>query len=320
MPKKATGVSAKNTPKNKSKKTQANVKKAAPRSASAVVSSSVKLPNVLSLAYSGWLTIWRNRKTLSIIILIYGLVYLVLVLGLSSPSNITSLKKEFSSVFSSNSFYSTLTIFGFLIGSTTSSATPDGSAYQVFIVIIASLSIIWALRQFYMGAKIRARDSYYQGLFPLAPYILVILFIALELIPLAAGLGLYGLLVSGGIAVTVLEKVLSIILVLGLAGLSFYLISSSIIALYIVTLPNMTPLKALRSAKGLVKGRRWSVFRKIIFLPLLLVVVISIIMLPFIAAASGVAPWIFFVLTLIALVYIHSYLYGLYRGLLNDKE
>ena len=320
MPKKAAGAKIKSAPQTKKKSTRPSPKKISQNSKESIKRANSKLPNVLELAASGWLIIWRHRKTFSIIILIYGIAYLILVLGLSSPTNVSSLKKDFSGSNGSSSFESTLTTLGFLVGSTTSSSTTDGSAYQVFIIIIASLSIIWALRQFYLGSKIRARDSYYQGLFPFAQYILVILFIALELVPLAAGLGLYSLLINGGIAVTVIEKILSITLVVGLVGISFYLISSSIIALYIVTLPNMTPWKALRSAKGLVSGRRSSVFRKIIFLPLLLFIVVSLVTLPFIAVAPVVAPWVFFVLSLVVLVYIHSYLYGLYRGLINEKE
>ncbi|HEY1645528.1 MAG TPA: hypothetical protein VGF75_04055 [Candidatus Saccharimonadales bacterium] len=317
--KKSPSPAAKPRPK---KQTTKKVKKpaAAKTKVKALDTKVTKLPNVLVIAKTSWLIIWRNRKTFSIIVLVYGLVYLILVLGLSSPANGSSLKKSFDGVFHGHlsQFYSSVSVLTYLIGSTTSSSSPGGSAYQVFILIIASLAIIWSLRQFYLGAKIRARDSYYRGLYPMAQYILVLLFIVLELLPLVIGLALYSLLVGGGIAVTTLEKVLSIIPVIALVSLSFYLISSSTMALYIVTLPDMTPIKALRSAKGLVKGRRWSVFRKIIFLPLMLFIIAAILILPFILIAPAVSAWIFFVLTLVALVYVHSYLYSLYRGLINE--
>ncbi len=318
MPKVNQGRAANPRPKHKSSK------KAVPktRRVKEVNVVTAKVPNVLNISTASWLVIWKHRKTFSVITLIYGLAYLVLVLGLSSPANVSGLKAEFSSVFHGHlsTLYSGFNVYTYLVGSTTSASSASGSAYQVFIIIIASLSIIWTLRQVYQGTKIRARDSYYQGLYPLAQYILILLFIAVELIPLALGAGLYTLLLNGGIAVTILEKVLSIALVLGLVGFSLYLISSSVIALYIVTLPNMTPLKALRSAKGLVRGRRWSVFRKIIFLPFLLFVVTAIIMLPFIIILPAISAWLFFILTLIGLVYIHSYLYNLYRGLIDDES
>jgi hypothetical protein len=282
----------------------------------------VKLPNVLKITKDSWLVIWNNRFIFLKIAFVYELTYLILVLGLSSPSNVSSLKKEFSGVFHGqlSSIYSGLSIFTYLIGSSTSSATPAGSAYQGFILIIASLSIIWTLRQLYMKSNIRARDSFYKGLYPLIQYILVLLFIGLELLPLIGGLGLYGLLINGGIAVTALEKIISIALIIALIVVSLYLISSSVIALYIVTLPDMTPLKALRSAKRLVKNQRWTILRKIIFLPVLLLIAIGLVMLFLILAIPAIAAWVFVILSLSSLIYAHSYLYNLYRGLINEQS
>ena len=67
-----------------------------------------------------------------------------------------------------------------------------------------------------------------------------------------------------------------------LALLSLYMICSSLFALYIVTLPNVTPMKALRSARQLVLHRRFLVLRKILFMPLALLVLGAIIMIPLI--------------------------------------
>lgn len=316
MPKKKQGRATSPKPKNK-KMTKATKIKVPDNSQLA------KLPNALSLTGSSGLIIWRNKKPLSLIILVYGVAYLVLVLGLSSPANVVSLKKDLSGVSSGHfsSLFSGVSVFTYLIGSTAGgNSSAGGSAYQLFITIVASLSIIWALRQFYKGEKIRARDSYYHGLYPLAQFILVLLFIAVELIPMVIGLSLYALLINGGIAVSAIEKILSLIVIIGLIGWSLYLLTSSIISLYIVTLPDMTPIKALRSAKGLVKGRRWSVFRKILFLPVILIIFFAVVIIPFILLAPALAAWIFIILTLVALVYIHSYLYNLYRGLINEQS
>jgi predicted ferric reductase len=101
-----------------------------------------------------------------------------------------------------------------------------------------------------------------------------------------------------------------------LAVLSLYLVCSSVFALYIATLQNMTPVKALRSAKRLVQYRRWSIMRKIILLPIIFIVVATVIMLPVILFLSPAAPWIFFALTMLAIAVTHSYIYTLYRELL----
>jgi hypothetical protein len=308
MPKKGQGIKV--VPKTKPR---ANINKQ-PKAVS------TKLPGVFSLAKSSWQILWHNRSSMSFIILIYGLVYLVLVLGISSPGNVPSLRHEFSGVFHGHlsSLFSGLSIYTYLVGSSTSSPSASGSTYQVFIMLIASLAIIWALRQYYLGAKVRARDSYYKGLYPFVPFLLVLLFIILELIPFLIGLFLYGTLINGGIAVTGLEQVLSLIPIIGLVFISFYLLASSLMALYIVTLPNMTPMKAIKSARGLVKGRRGSVLKKMVFLPVVLIIITGLIMLPFIYILPSIAAWVFYLLSLAGLVYIHSYLYALYRGLINE--
>ncbi len=96
------------------------------------------------------------------------------------------------------------------------------------------------------------------------------------------------------------------------------MISSSIFALYIVTLPDMTPLKALRSARELVKGRRWAVILRLLSLPVILLIVAAIIMVPIIIVLTPVAQWVFFLLTMFTLVAVHAYMYTLYRELLNE--
>ena len=73
---------------------------------------------------------------------------------------------------------------------------------------------------------------------------------------------------------------------------------------------------ALRSARDLVRNRRWTIMRKVLFLPVMLLILGLVVILPIIyisAAAAGIA---FFVLTMIAVLLIHSYMYRLYRELL----
>ena len=89
-------------------------------------------------------------------------------------------------------------------------------------------------------------------MYPLIPFILVLLVCCLQLLPLIIGSSLYSLVVSNGIAVQPIEKFVWALLFASLALLSLYMITSSLFALYISTLPDMTPMKALRSARELV--------------------------------------------------------------------
>jgi len=98
---------------------------------------------------------------------------------------------------------------------------------------------------------------------------------------------------------------------------SLYLVSNSIIALYIVTLSNMTPLASLRSAKQLIKGRRPKVVISLLILPLLLVALAAAVLLPLILFIPAIASWVYIIMLIFALPLVHSYLYSLYRELIK---
>lgn len=278
---------------------------------------SVNIPSVAEITKQSFMVLWKHKKLFGTIVLIYGIAYLILVQGLSGPGNVSNIKADLSSGNGHlGSLYSGVGVFTYLLGSSSSSS--GSSSFQVIVIILASLAVIWALRRVYNNEKIRARDAFYKGPYPLVQYVLILLFIAVELFPLILGLGLYVYLIQDNLAVNIFEQILSLIVALGFAAISFYLVTASIMSTYIVTLADMTPVLALKTGKKLVTKRRLLIFRKLIFLPLLLFVVIGIIMLPFILVLPILASWIFFILCLFALTYIHSYCFTLYRGLMNE--
>jgi len=252
------------------------------------------------------------------IALVYALLTIVLVRGIGGGINLTSLKANLKLGFKGR--YSGLAtgtvLFSYLLGSTGSSSTASGGTYQTLLILIVSLATIWALRQVIAGKQIRVRDGFYQGIYPLIPFILVLLVVGLQLLPLTIGGWLYGTVVGNSLAVTLLEKVLWGALFLGLATISLYMLCSSVFALYIVTLPDMTPMKALRSARQLVRHRRWTVLRRILFLPFALLVLGALIVIPLVLFVTPLAVWVFFALSMLVLLVVHSYMYSLYRELL----
>lgn len=279
-----------------------------------------KLPNVLQITKSTAYLLWTHKKLFIGITLIYGLLNLVLVQGFAATTDVASLKQQLNQIFTGNfgSLATSFSVFVVLVGSAGNGSSPTAGAYQFFLGLIVSLAIIWALRQIYADTKIRIRDAYYNGMTPLVPFLLVLLVIGLQLLPMLIGSTLYSVIINNGIAVYMIEKLLWLGVFLALSLASLYMISSSTIALYIVTLPGMTPMKALRSARHLVKRRRWVVMRKLLFLPLILFIVTAIIMLPIIIFATPLAQWVFFLLTMFALTVIHTYIYNLYRELIGE--
>ncbi len=279
-----------------------------------------KLPNVWRLTRTAGLTLWQHKNLFIGITLVYGLLNVLLAQGLSGGTDVTTLKHTLNQIFTGHlgGLASGLSIFVVLVGSAGNNSSPTAGAYQLFLALIASLAIIWALRQVLAGARIRIRDGYYRGMYPLIPFVLVLMVVGLQLIPLLVGSSLYSLVITNGIAVMFVEKLIWALLYVVLALLSLYMVSSSVFALYIVTLPDMTPMKALRSARELVRYRRWTVLRKILCLPLILLIVAAVIMLPIIIWLTPLAKWVFFLLTMFSLTGIHAYMYTLYRELLNE--
>lgn len=189
--------------------------------------------------------------------------------------------------------------------------------YQMILGVIVSLAIIWVLRQ--TAAKnphVSLRDSFYKAMHPLIPFQLVSIVIVLQLVPIAVAAYLYQQIFYSPIAVTSAEQVLWALLIGGLCLLSLYMVASSIFALYIVTLPDTWPMTALRSARELVRFRRWLVVRKLLFLVVACLVIAGAILLPLLVLAPEVADWTGFLLSLVAVFVVHSYIYQLYRELL----
>lgn len=279
-----------------------------------------RLPSAYSLFRKTVSVLKNNQKLFAGITAIYVLLTLVLVRGFSSGIDLVEIKDSLPEIYNGQVglVNTTLTLMGSLFTSGSGATTSEGGVYQSIILTIVSLATIWALRQATSGQKPRVRDAFYKGLYPLIPMILVLLVIGLQLVPMAIGGWLYSVVVVGGIAGTLVEKMLWIMLVFLLVLLSLYMISSSLFALYIVTLPDMTPMRALRSARQLARYRRWTILRKILYLPLVLFILAVVIMLPFIIIFPAIAAWVFLVLSLFGWIVALGYMYMLYRELLNE--
>lgn len=262
--------------------------------------------------------LWQHKRLFGGIVAIYGIFNLVLVRGLAGSSDLSTIKGTLDSVLSGfgGKLASSATSFAYLLVSSGSSNTATSGIYQSILVVICSLAFIWALRQVLANHRVRIRDSFYQGMYPLIPFMLMFALIGLQLVPLGIGGSLYALVTANGIAIHFWEKALFIVLFIVLGLWSLRMVTASMFAMYIATLPDMTPLRAYRSAKKLVYGRRLLIWRKLIFLPVIMLVLAALIELPLILFLTPVAEWMFFILSMVALPIAHGYLYNLYREML----
>jgi len=284
------------------------------------IKSSNALPGAFRLLSQTFKTFARHWKLFVGITLIYGLLNIVLVQGFSAAGNLSDIKSTLDEIFTGNfgKLAGAATAFVYLLSVSGNTLSPTAGAYQLVLTLVISLVLIWTLRQVYAkkAKKVRIRDGFYQGVGPLVQFILVFIVVGLQLIPFALGLLLYGTITSNGIAASPLEQILWATVLFTTAITSLYMISSSIFALYIVTLPGMTPVLALRSARKLVLSRRWAVLRKVVFLPVALILLSGVVIIPLILFITPIAAWAFFGVTMLLLPLIHGYMYALYRSLL----
>jgi hypothetical protein len=250
-------------------------------------------------------------------LLLFAVLNLLLVHNVAN--DVASLKAQLASFLGTNSPATGLGTYALLLA-TNSSAAGAAGAYQYLLLIIGSLAAIWSLRQFMSDqppATLRLRDSLYRGMAPLIPFVLVLIVLSLELIPVVLSGGLYGIVASGGIIRTWFEQLLFLAIFFAGLGLTIWLLMRTIFALYIVTLTDMTPMRALRDANQIVKGRQLNVMRKLIFLLAVLLLGSMLILIPVIFIAPAATQWVFFLLGIAALPFAHAYLYSFYRELLG---
>ncbi len=292
---------AKKTKTKKSKKTQNPAKQSFD-----VISARSLIKKVLVMIKQNW-------KMFAIFTIIYGLFMLVLV---QSPAkfSITDIKLTITDSLPEQSDNSTL-IAGVLVGESTDIGSL-GATYGVFLFIIFSLAMIYLLRAMYEGKQVRVRDGFYKGMYGLVPAIILYAIIMLQLLPMAIGGIIFSIVSLYGIAVNIVESIIIWTVLGAFILLSVYYLSASIMAVYLVTLPDVTPLEALKQAKKIVKGRRGKIMARLITGSIVYMIVAGAGLVFAIAVVPAVAVYWWWLVGVVALPVAHAYLYNLYRSLL----
>lgn len=276
------------------------------------------LPGLKQLLGGTFGLFWQNKRLFLSIGFIYAGLQFVFAKGLGSAFQIAQTKKEVQEILGdqTNSFDTSYALFNNLVGSFNGQVTEAAGVYQLFLSLITILAVIWLCRQLLAGEKPGIRDTFYKSMYPLIPFMLVLIVISLQLIPALVGNFLLSTVISNGLAVTPLEKAIWVLLFFALLILSLYMVLSSVFALNIATLPDVRPMQALRSARELVLHRRIGIFARIIVLPIIGFLVAIAVFLPLIRYAAPVAEPLFLVYGSFAVVIMTIYMYNFYRSLL----
>ncbi len=258
-----------------------------------------------------------NWKTLGGIVLVYLILNVVFASGISNVSTAFSTIKADLNTAGGHDFWHAAGGFGSLVASSGASGSATGSALQSVLFVIESLVIIWALRHLMAGQGISVKSAYYKSMTPLIPFLLVVAVIIIQLLPVTIGSLVLAAVATSVFTSSSVATTASIIAFIFLAAWSLYMVSASIFGLYIVTLPETQPRQALRAAKDLVRFRRLVVLRKVFFLPVLIILAMAVIIIPLIIWASFIVPYVFYALSMLAILFVHAYFYSLYRSLLE---
>ncbi len=297
---------------------------------------SLTLPGHWAFTAHVYRTLRESHQTFLLLALLSA-IFTVLMVGTASQDTYTALtdtlRQTGTDVFQGN--LGELGKAGLLFatavtGGLSQTLTEAQQIYAGLIALLTWLTTIWLLRNLLAGHKVKLRDGLYNAAAPLLSTFIIALVLVVQLLPLAFALIGYSAALASGLLSGGVEAML-FWLVAGLLGLlSIYWITSTLIALVIVTLPGMYPLRALQTAGDLTIGRRVRILLRLGWMMLVSLVAWVVVMIPVILfdtwlkglwpSLQGlpVIPFVLLGLSSLTIVWSASYVYLLYRKVVAD--
>lgn len=297
---------------------------------------SLKLPGYFAFAISVNKTLWKYKKAFIWLAVVYAVLTTILV-GIGSQETYNSLASTLqdtgAQIFQGNLGQIGQAALLFVsIGSSglNSSPTEAQQIYIVFLGLLVWLTTVWLLRGLLAGHKVKMRDGLYSAGAPIIATFLVVMVLILQLIPIGiAAIGYASAqstgLLGGGVAAMLFWFVAGLLTIM-----SLYWITSTFFALIIVTLPGMYPMKALKTAGDMVVGRRLRILLRLLWMAGAIVVAGAGVFIPIILIDTGlthmwpvvanvpIVPVALTLFSVISFIWAASYIYLLYRRVVDD--
>ncbi len=212
------------------------------------------------------------------------------------------------------------------------SSTGDQAQQIMFgmSLLITWLAVVWLMRSIMSGKQIQLRDALYNCGAPIIATLPLLVYAFIQLIPVIVMAIIFSALsatgyVDNGFGSMIFWSVGVLVLTL-----SLYWLTTTILALIIVTLPGMRPARALSVAGDMVVGRRLRIMLRIIWAAALgliawLMIIIPIVM--FDGWIKSIWQWISWLplvpMAVLAantavIIWLASYVYMLYRKVVDD--
>ena len=298
---------------------------------------SLAMPGYFAFTIEVTGVLWQHKKTFATL----GLVFMVLTVGfglLGSQDIYSQLQNLFDTTRPDGLFTGAVGEVGrasiLLLTTMTNGLTGQLDPSQQFIAATMGLymwlSVVWLLRKFLAGKKVVVRDALYTSGAPIIATLLCFIILLVQMIPAAlativVSVGYQTQFIDGSVAAIAVFIALVLLIVL-----SLYWATSTFIALVIVTLPGMRPLRAVAIAGDLVIGRRLRILLRLLWLIATILSWWLVIMVPVILldtwlkslftwlAGWPIVPVMVLVMTTATIMWSASYIYLLYRKIVDD--
>lgn len=278
--------------------------------------------------------LWQHKRLFGVLVLLYMFATIIIggVTNQSVYEQISTLVNQSSSeifqgVFGSIGQAGLLLVSAFV---SPGQMTSEQQIYLSLAAILMWLTTVWLLRSLMAGGHPRVRDGLYSAGSPLVSMALVAIIAVVQLIPVGLIALVYAGLSTAGILEEGLGMMIFWMLTLLVVTLVLYWMTSTFLAMVIITLPGMYPMRALKAAGDLVVGRRLRILYRVLWGVFITVIAWAGVMIPIILLDTGVknllpaikgipfVPLVAAFLGAVTVVWISSYIYMLYRRIVDD--
>jgi hypothetical protein len=288
---------------------------------------SFQIAGYIRFSHEVWAMIWQNRAIFIKFIILYSVLALIIV-GTLSQSNYLAIRDSITATSESLGIGELMSIFTTTITSSGGEdATITSQAIAGLLLLFGWLVVVWILRYRLSGNVIKLRDALYNAGSPIVATFILLLLIVLQLLPFALALLAYVAVSGVGIInwEIAIENMAAWLALAAIGALTIYWLATSFIALVIVTNPGVYPWQAIKMAGDIVVGRRLKIVLRLVFMIVPLALLWLVILVPIILLDNWIkvdwlplVPLFTLLLSTLSLAWVASYIFLLYRRLLDD--
>ena len=297
---------------------------------------SLKLPGYWQFTFNVWQLLISHKRLFGSLALLYAFVGAVFV-GFASQDaydQLSELLNESGETLLEGSWgefgKAGLLLVSGLSGSFAPQLNDVQQVYAAVFALLTWLTTVWLLRSLLNGNVPRLRDAIYNAGSPIVATAIVLVILFIQLMPIFFSAIILSVAGSTGILDNGFLSMVFWLIGGLLALISVYWATSTLIALVVVTLPGMYPWQAIQTAGDLVVGRRVRILLRIVWMLASIVIAWILVVLPAILLDRGLKSWLPFfdnvpivpiaisLVTSAAVVWAASYVYLLYRKVVED--